>query len=280
MDFSNIRVIEKAHQKRDFLDFFHWVLTLTWKKFLTISVGAYFSLNTLFALLYLAAGNEITNAKPGSFLDALAFSFQTSSTVGYGYLAPIGVATVILSMAELTISLFFVAGITGLFIARVSRPKARVDFSKNIVITSVDGVPTLSFRMANGRSTHVSNAHVKVVAMVPYRSREGHESRRFIDLKLFRSESPIFAFTWTVLHTIDESSPIRELAKGAPDHSDIEVFVSFTGFETALSQTVHAATRYRIKDILWNHQFEDIVTVGSDGSRTINLQKFHDTRSL
>jgi inward rectifier potassium channel len=275
MNFSGIKVIEKGRHRREFMDFFHWVVTLRWWTFLLVSVGAYWFLNLLFAIFYVAAGNQFTNGHPGNWLEAVAFSFQTSSTIGYGYFAPTGTATLLLSMLEATVSLFFVALITGLFFARISRPRARVEFSRNILVTTLDGAPTLLFRVANGRSTHISNAQVKVSALVPHTSREGESMRRFIDLKLFRSESPIFAFTWSVLHTLDEPSPLRELARGPSQDRSLEIFISLTGFESALSQTVQAAHRYRFDDIVWNRNFQDIITVQEDGTRVIDYEKFH-----
>jgi inward rectifier potassium channel len=278
-DFSGITVIERGRRREIFQDLYYRVLTMGWSAFIVFGCGTFTLLNLIFAVLYYLTGNNLSNSEPTSFLDSFAFAIQTSSTVGYGFLAPIGMSSQIISMIQLTLSIFFLAGLTGLTIARISRPLAKVTFSKPILWTMLDGEPVLSFRIANGRSSHIANASLKVVALIAVKTKEGLSLRKFQDLKLQRSESPIFAFSWTILHKIDKDSPLSTMTAEEFKAAKIEIFVNFIGYESVLAQTIHAFYRYSPKDLVINHQFEDIVQIRDDDVRVIDYTKFHDTRS-
>ena len=55
-------------------DPYHLLLTLPWAGFLALICSGYILANALFALAYLAGGDGIENARPGSFSDAFFFS--------------------------------------------------------------------------------------------------------------------------------------------------------------------------------------------------------------
>ncbi len=278
-EFSGLPVIERGRRPEIFQDLYYWVLTIGWTTFILAGCAAFTLINFGFAGLYYLTGNQFSNARADSFLDSMAFSVQTSSTVGYGYLAPVGLSAELISMIQLTLSIFFIAMLTGLTFARISRPLAKVIFSRPLLWTVMDGEPILSFRLANGRSSHIANASVKVVALMSFKTKERLELRKFVDLKLLRSESPIFAFTWTIIHKIDSESPLFGMDLESFKAAKIEVFVNFLGYESVLAQNVHSFYRYTHKEILENRQFEDIVEVQGDDVRVIDYSKFHETKT-
>lgn len=70
-------------------DPYHLLLTIPWPGFFLLIVLVYGILNALFALAYLAGGNGIAQAQPGSFWDAFFFSVQTLASIGYGAMYPL-----------------------------------------------------------------------------------------------------------------------------------------------------------------------------------------------
>ena len=52
---------------------FHLMLTIPWSGFALIVSMVYININATFALLYLAGGDCLAGAKPGSFFDAFFF---------------------------------------------------------------------------------------------------------------------------------------------------------------------------------------------------------------
>ena len=224
--------------------------------------------------MYYFAGDSILNATPGSFLDAYMFSFQTSSTLGYGYLLPKTTFANILVVFDSLSGLLYVALVTGLIFSKFARPTLKVIFSDKAIITDYDGVPTLMFRVANGRETNIVNASIKVIALKPYTTKEGIEMRRYYPLKLVSDFAPLFTITWTVMHPITKDSPLYGLSTEDILQDEITLILSFTGVDDVMAQSTHANYSYKAQSIVRAKKFADIISVEGD-TRTINLDDFN-----
>jgi inward rectifier potassium channel len=257
-------------------DVYHTVLTLSWPLFLAGVVAGYLGINLLFALLYLAGGDVIANAEPGSFWDAYMFSVQTLATIGYGAMAPKTPYADVLVAIEAFTGLFGVAVATSLMFTRFARPSSRVLFCRTAVVTVRDGVPALMLRMANERGNPVVEAQVRVIFARNEITVEGEPVRRFHDLPLTRTFSPLFALSWTVVHPIDAASPLfgatpESLAKDAA-----EVMVLVTGIDDTFQAQIHARFSYLADEIAWDSRFRDVISVAPDGHQVIDYGRFHD----
>lgn len=261
-------------------DTYHRLLRLTWTQFLGLICLLYLFSNTLFALLYLAGGDCIQNARPGSFWDVFFFSVQTMATIGYGALYPKTVYANAIVAIEALVGLLGVATITGLTFARISLPTARVLFSQVATIVIHDGVPTLMFRAANKRRSQIVEAQMRVTLVRNEVTAEGKFMRRLLDLPLMRSQTPIFALTWTVMHPIDPSSPLYGYTPEMLIEKEVELVVTLTGIDETVSQTVHARHSFLVEEILWNVNFVDIFSVDQQGQRYIDYTKFHDVEPV
>ncbi|HXM94649.1 MAG TPA: ion channel, partial [Candidatus Dormibacteraeota bacterium] len=82
------RVTLLGGRRYDFTDLYHLILTLSWPQFFALVFCFYLAVNAIFAFVFLASPDSITNVRPGSFADALFFSIETLATVGYGYMNP------------------------------------------------------------------------------------------------------------------------------------------------------------------------------------------------
>ncbi|MCH2047354.1 MAG: ion channel [Trichodesmium sp. ALOHA_ZT_67] len=265
-------------------DFYHWLMTISWRQLWVIIISFYFVINTIFALLYLGSGDGVHNAKPGSFIDAFSFSIQTIATIGYGAMYPTNIYTHILVAIEVFIGLIGIAMITGLMFARFSLPTARVLFSRIAVISPYDGVPTLMFRIANQRQNWIVEAEVKATVLLNKEvSIEGHSLRKFGDLKLVRSETPMLSLTWLVMHQIDKDSPLYGWSEDDfknINNQSIQLFITLTGLDETVSQTIHARHVYRLDQILWHQRFVDLISTGIDGRFYLDYSLFHDVVPL
>lgn len=261
-------------------DLYHVLLTLPWSGFLGLTGGLYLTLNALFALLYLAVPDGIANAEPGSFADAFFFSVQTMASIGYGAMYPQTLYTNILVTIESMVGLLGVAMATGLMFARFSRPTARVLFSRVAVIAPHNGVPTLIFRTANQRRNRILEAQMRVTLVRDETTEEGHFLRRFYDLPLRRSHSPLFALTWTVMHPIEAESPLYGLSLADLEAIEAEIVVTLTGLDETFAQTIHARYSYIPSEIFWQMQFADILTKTATGQQAIDYTRFHEVTPL
>lgn len=278
--YGQFNILSKGESGFDWRDLYHLLLTLSWPKFLLLISLLYLLTNILFALAYLAGGNCITNARPGSFSDAFFFSVQTMSTIGYGTLYPRTFYANAVVSVEAFAGLLGVAMGTGLMFARFSRPTARVLFSKMAIIAPYNGVPTLMFRTANQRRNLIMEAQIRVNLLRNELTQEGHFLRRLYDLRLARSQTPIFALTWLVMHPIDEESPLYGVTAEELAEEEAELVVTMTGLDATVAQTVHARHSYVGWEILWNMRFVDVFSKLPDGRRCIDYTRFHDVLPL
>ncbi|NJR50516.1 MAG: ATP-sensitive inward rectifier potassium channel 10 [Leptolyngbyaceae cyanobacterium CSU_1_3] len=261
-------------------DPYHLVLTIPWIGFLLLIAFTYLGTNTLFALAYVAGGDCIANAQPGSFLDAFFFSVQTLASIGYGAMYPKTVYSNAIVTIEAMFGLVGISVLTGLAFARFSKPTARVVFSKVAVITPHEGLPTLIFRTANKRRNQILEAQMRVYLMRDEVTSEGQRIRRIHDLKLLRGQTPGFNLSWTVMHTIDESSPLYGFDADTLTQMSSSIVISLSGIDETVTQIVHARHTYASQDLVWNHRFVDIIHFTNEGHRYIDYNHFHETISL
>ncbi len=273
-------VVRKGVSHSHWRDPYHLLLTLGWSKFFGLTVAAYVAANALFALLYLAGGDCIENARPGSFADAFFFSVQTMASIGYGAMYPRTDYANMVVVIEALAGLMGLAMGTGLMFARFSRPTAKVLFSRVAVITSVNGIPTLMFRAANERRNQILEAQMGVSLLRNEVTTEGEFIRRFYDLKLVRSQTRNFSLTWIVMHQIDESSPLYGATAESLAEAETDLSVTLIGFDETVSQTIHARHYYLTEEILWNRRFVEIFSKKRDGRRMIDYTRFHDVTPL
>ncbi len=260
-------------------DLYHSLLRASWPKLLALLVGLYVLANALFATAYLLTGG-IENARADSFADHFFFSVQTMATIGYGSMAPRTLVAHVLVSAEALVGLLGVALVTGLTFTKFARPTARVIFSRVVVIGPRDGVPSLMFRMANGRTNQIVEAQLSVALARDEVTKEGESIRRFHDLRLARDHSILFALTWTAVHPITEASPLYGATPESLRAAQASLIVSLTGIDDAYAQTVHSRHAYSDDEVLFGHRFVDVIERRPDGRRSIDYRRFHDAVAL
>ena len=270
----------KGQDSGRFFDFYHGILTVSWPGFVLQLALLFLTVNLAFACLYVIDRGGVANARPGSFTDAFFFSVQTLGTLGYGVMAPRTLYTNLLVTVESFTGILIIALFTGIIFARFSRPFARLVFSRVAVVTMFDGVPTLMFRAANQRGNSILDASVNVSLAGNYMTLEGIPMRRFQELKLIRSSNPLFALSWTVMHPIDETSPLYGLGLAEMIEHDMEIVVMLSGMDETISDRIYARHAYMAEEIMWHRRFVDVVSVTPGGQRMVDLHRFHDTHEL
>ncbi len=256
-------------------DAYHGMLTMPWPLFFVSIAMFYLFANVGFAIAYLLGGDTIANADAGSFADAFFFSVQTMASIGYGAMHPQTLYGNIVVTIESLVGLMGLAMATGLMFARFARPTARVMFSQYAVVTLFNGIPTLMFRAANQRRNRILDAQVQLTLVRNEVTKEGHFMRRFEDVQLARSHSPIFALTWTVMHPIHPMSPFHNSNPEELWQHESELIVTLTGLDETFAQTIHARHSYTPDEILWDRHLADIMFQTVDGRLAIDYSRFH-----
>ena len=259
-------------------DSYHSILTLSWPRFFMLMTGFYLLINLLFAGAFYAMPGAVANARPGSFTDVFFFSIETLATVGYGYMNPGSIYGHVVASIEILVGMLSIAIMTGLLFARFSRPTARVTFSNVIVVTSFNGARTLMLRAANERNNLILEATVRASLVKTERTKEGEAFYRVYDLKLERDRTSAFALSWTVMHKIDETSPLFSLTREELIAAEARINIAISGLDETLNDMVHARHDYEAEQLAFGFRFVDILFEQSNSVWAVDFSKFHDVK--
>ena len=270
----------KGQDSSRWTDIYHVVLTAPWWLFFLGTALFFLALNAVFALFYIADPHGLLHARPGSFWDAFLFSVETITSVDKSDVVPQGIYANIVVVTEAFIGILNLAMITGVMFARFSRPFSRVLFSRIAVIAPFDGVPTLMFRAANQRGNQILDAGVSVSLARQMVTKEGIVMRRFEEISLVRARTPLFALSWTIMHRIDETSPLYGLTRDDMVERQVELIVLLSGTDDTLADVIYARHAYGPHDMVWGHRFVDVLSLSHHGKRVVDLTRFHDTEPM
>ena len=269
--------LEKLGVSRfDLRDPYHFALTLTWPEFFALLVSAYIAVNLIFASLYYVAPGSVTNLPPRSAVDAFFFSVETLSTVGYGYMVPATLYAHIVATVEIFIGMVFTATMTGLVFVRFSKPKSKIIFADAMVVSQLRGRPMLMLRIGNGRLNVLADASARFTALMVDIDPDGQRYRRAVDLKLVRDDFPYFPLTWTVMHELDESSPLYPLTADTAESLGLRLMLSVSARDPSMGAQVFASQNYRGSDIAFGMRYADAVSWDGADNSVADMRKISE----
>ncbi|HEY2325092.1 MAG TPA: ion channel, partial [Thermoanaerobaculia bacterium] len=243
------------------LSAYHYFLTISWRRFLGYAIAVHLFTNAIFAFAYVSCGDDALNgfATQGAgerFVTAFFFSVDTLATIGYGTIAPTNLAANVVVVFESLVGLLGFALVAGIVFARFARPMAQIVFSERAIIAPYRGMTAFMFRIVNQRANELVQLEAKV--MLTRRKRGVEGEREFIGLKLERENVIFFPLTWTIVHPIDENSPLHGMTERDLQACDSEFLVMLNGFDETFSQTVHTRSSYRGDEVVWGARFKSI----------------------
>lgn len=260
------------------LSLYHRLLTISWPRFFALAVTGYLSVNTLFAFAYLACGPDSlvgisTSSVGGGFWRAFFFSVETLATIGYGNVSPNGMAPHFVMTVESLAGLLSFALGTGILFARFSRPTAAVVFSTRAVVAPYRGNTAFMFRITNART----NQLVELAATVLLSYIDG-SARKYYQLSLERTRVVFFPLSWTIVHPIDEKSPMWNMTHEELMRREAEFMILLAGVDETFSQTVHARSSYKADELQFGHRFVNIYNpIDDEGVVSIDVRRLSET---
>jgi inward rectifier potassium channel len=261
---------------RDFHPYLH-LINLGWTPFFGVLFLGYLVVNTLFALAYFGLGpGHLTGAdastQAGRFFNDFFFSAHTLSTVGYGSISPKSLESNIVASVESLVGVLGFAVATGLLFGRVSRPSAKIGFSEKMLVAPYQDITSLQFRVVNRRRNDLMEISARVLLMTVEET-DGQPVRSYRQLKLEREQVLFMPLTWTIVHPIDNESPLYGLTAQDFARLRAEVMILIKAYDDTFSQTVLARYSYRYDEIGWNQRFAPAFSVDSAGDLVLELQK-------
>ena len=264
---------------RDFHPYLQ-LINMGWARFFATLIACYFAANLLFAGIYFALPpDQLQGADAptaiGRLLNDFFFSSHTLSTVGYGNISPKGIAANFVAAFEALVGVLAFAVATGLLFGRVSRPSARIGFSDNLLVTRYQDVTSLQFRVVNRRSNDLMDLDVRVMLMT-VEMKGGKPTRNYVPLKLERDQLVFIPLTWTIVHPIDNDSPLFGKTAADLKEQQAELLVVMKAYDDTFSQTVIARHSYRYDEMIWDRRFSPAFYVDEGGDMVLELPKLSE----
>jgi inward rectifier potassium channel len=259
---------------------YHTLLQISRWKFLMLIFLFFLMFNLVFACVYLWIGIQhlsgmvaITPAQ--KFIEAFFFSAQTFTTVGYGRISPTGYMTSFVASLEAFAGLLFFAIATGLFYARFSRPQSFIRFSHHALIAPYKEGIALMCRMVPYKNNRLTDAQVTLtLAMVENES--GKMVNRFYPLPLEIPRINALSLSWTLVHTIDEKSPLYGWREEDFKTQKYEILLYANAFDETFSSTVVCRTSYASEEVYVGGKFIPMYHRSGTGESTIvEMDKLH-----
>jgi inward rectifier potassium channel len=266
------------------LHIYHALIEMSWTKFAMVTLSFYTLINLIFAFLYVLVGVEhlvgiIGESFVEKFWEAFFFSAQTLTTVGYGRISPAGFTASMIAAMESMIGLMGFALITGILYGRFSRPTAKIIFSENAIVAPYKGINALEFRIVNQRKNQLIEVEVQVLLSMN-KLIDGQRKGVFLDLPLEAKKVNFFPLPWTIVHPIDENSPIYKFSSQDLIDADAEIIIMVKAYDDSFSQNIYKRYSYTANEILWGAKFNVIYKNGDDGFVNLMLNKFQEVEKV
>jgi len=263
---------------------YHNMLTLPRWKFMGVIVLFYAIINLIYALIYLSAGIDqlqgvIATTNWGKFKEAYFFSTETFTTVGYGRVNPVGDGANLIASIEAMTGFLSFAIATGLIFGRFSRPQAFLIFSNRALISPYKDGTALMFRFAGYKDKHtLTDVQIRVNIGLQIGQDKAPAQYQYYDLALERTKVESLPMNWTVVHPIDDKSPLNGFSAEDMKVADVELYVLIRGFDDVYSNFVQQRTSYTYQEIKFDSKFIPMYRESADGKTTIlelhKLNKF------
>jgi inward rectifier potassium channel len=263
---------------------FHYLINISWTKFLLIVFAGFVCVNLFFTILYQLAGiqnlsNAASKDEVESFLNTFFFSVQTFATVGYGGIHPTGIFSNIIASLESMTGILSFALATGLLYGRFSKPSAKIIFSDKAIITSFKEGKALMFRVANSRENILMEMEAN--AMLTYLDKSDNRfTRKYYPLKLEIKFIYFFPLPWTIVHPINEDSPLYGKTAKDLEELEAELLIMVKGFDDSFSQYVITRSSYKHDEIDWDVKFVRAYSTEETGETIVDLEKVSETERI
>jgi len=261
------------------------LITMSWWWFFWLIFGSFILMNCLFSLIYNIIGIQHLNGiVAGGFLHNFAqayfFSSQTLTTVGYGHVSPNGLLANVIASCESFLGLLTFALISGLLYGRFSRPQAKIVFSEKMLVAPYKNEQSLMFRMGNARRSELIETEVQILLAFNQRDENGLLGRNFYPLELEINKINFFSLSWTLVHPLNDKSPIYNFSLQDLLDARAEIMVLVKGTDETNQQQVHTRHSYMADDLVWNARFRPVIGRNAKGMPHLITRKIGEYEEL
>lgn len=261
-----------------------YLMRSSWHRILVYAFATYVFLNCIFTVLYLFCGGKQCFANFPKYVnwrdevfEIFFFSTQTFTTVGYGYMYPNCFSSNVVASVEAFVGFMFFGVITGAFYTKFAKPAVALKLSNVAVFDTFKTNNAFKFMLANEFDNRVVDVEV-TLDLIRLEAIEGRFKKRFYQMYLFRKRIPYLSVPWTVVHEIDDKSPLYGLTQQEFEEQNLEFFVQVKFFDEAHSQYLFQEfSFFGNEEVLWGRKFVNIQRYTERGSLKLTMKRFGKT---
>lgn len=276
--------VHHINRKKSINDLYTYLIDISWWQFFILIIFAYTLMNVIFGLLYVTIGIEQITKPKGTFwqdfLNGFFFSAQTLTTVGYGGIAPKGITANFIAAFEAMIGLLSFSFITGMLYGRFSKPKANIRFSENIILRDFKKDKAIMFRLMNSRKTVMIEPEITVTLSVTEENENNEFKRNFYRLKLERDKIMYLPTIWTIVHEIDQESPLYKYSKPQIQELDAQLYILISYHEESFSQKVYQINSYDFEDLEVDVKYTSASSFDTEGYTLLDHDKLSEVEQM
>ncbi len=275
--------IKHVNRPSSLSESYNYLISISWWKFFLWVVLGYIVINALFAIIYIILGISDITAPTGNifedFLNAFFFSAQTITTVGYGAMAPKGLLFGIISSFEALVGLLSFSFITGLLYGRFSKPKANIKFSNSIILLEHKGVDSIMFRLMSGSTNVMIRPKIEATLALSQKGENKKYTNNFYSLKFERNSITYLPTTWTVVHPIDDKSPLKKFDREELSRLNAEILILVSYYDESFNQEVYQVHSYILKNLKRDHSFTPAFYYNDHGYTVLDHDRLDKTHT-
>ena len=276
--------VKHINRGETFTNSYDYLINISWTKFFLWVLLGYLIINSFFAIIYTFFGIAEIAEPSGNvfkdFLNAFFFSAQTITTVGYGAMSPKGMLFGVISSLEALVGLLSFSFVTGLLYGRFSKPQANIKFSNNLILRNHNGQDSIMFRLMSKNGKVMIRPRIEATLVLSLPDANNQYSNNFYSLKLERSAITYLPTTWTVVHIIDEKSPLKDYNTREIDKLHGEILILISYYDESFAQEVHQAHSFVLKNLKFNNRFIPAFYYDEEGYTVLDHSKLSDTEKL
>ncbi len=183
-------------------------------------------------------------------------------------------------MIEAFIGLLSFALATGLLYGRFSKPSLKIEFSKNIIITPFENGNAIMFKIVNLRNNVLLNTKVTTLFTIDKGSGSEEFNKEYFTLNLESDKVNFFPLTWTLVHKIDESSPVFNVSLSELVKRNAEVIVMVETFDETFGQMIIQKHSYAQHQWLEGVKFDRNFRTNGNGKLTLHIKELNNISSI
>ena len=266
--------VKHINKKKSLNEAYTSLIGTSWPRFFLMLFIVFGIVNILFATIYVLIGVDNLGVNSSIFVDdflqAMFFSVQTMTTLGYGNLSPLNVTTGIISSIQAILGLISFAFITGLLYGRFSKPHANIKFSTSFLLCEHKGKDAIMFRLMSRRKGLVIQPKIRVSLSMSVLDEQGALKNEFYSLPLEREKITYLPTTWTLVHHIDDDSPFKNYSRNEIKERQGELLILFSYHDEHYNEELHQVHSYIFNDIKVGYVFKKAFYYNKNGQMTLD----------